>query len=224
MADYANELARAALEIEAIQLRPNEPFTWASGYRMPVYNDNRLLLGYPAYRSLVAKAFESLIHQLGLQPDYIAGTPVAGIPHGLLLADRMEKPFIYGRKLAKDHGMQRRVEGVTSEAELHGKDILLVEDLISTGKSSVEAVELYKNIGAQVVACVSIFTYGFQKASETFSSVNVPFYSLLDFATLVKFVREQHYFSMEQTDVLADWQNDPFSWGEKHGFPKVEVS
>jgi orotate phosphoribosyltransferase len=222
MKEYASQIARAALEIEAIKLRPDDPFTWASGYRMPIYNDNRLLLGFPAHRSLIAAAFEALVIEKGFQADFIAGIPTAGIPHGVLLADRLNLPFIYGKKTAKDHGMERRVEGISSENQLKGKKILLVEDLISTGKSSAQSATLYQAIGSEVIACISIFTYGFSKAVDCFSEIGVSAFSLLDFPTLIGFVKKERYFSDEQSDILAEWQNDPFSWGEKHGFPKVE--
>ena len=129
MIEYSSQIAQAAMETKAIRLQPDQPFTWASGYRMPIYNDNRLLLGHAAFRTLIVDAFCELTKTKELNPEYIAGIPIAGIPYGVLLADRLQLPFIWGKKNAKDHGMGRRVEGIPSEDLLKGKKILLVEDL-----------------------------------------------------------------------------------------------
>ncbi len=219
---YSRELAEAALKIQAIRLSPDSPFTWASGYRMPVYNDNRLLLAHPEFRDIVLRAMTFVVKQAELNCDFIAGIPTAGLPWGAMLADRMVKPFLYARKDAKDHGRRRQVEGVDDPAELKGKRILVVEDLISTGRSSMESIEVFRSFGAELPACISIFSYGFPEAADAFTAKQILPLSILDFPELMNIMEENRTFSAEQLTLLRSWNSDPFAWGEKHGFPKVE--
>ncbi len=213
--DIATKIAEYALKIKAIKLQPNNPFTWASGYRMPIYNDNRLSLFYPEFRELIVNGFLNIIKEKNIKTDIIAGTPTAGIPHGMLLANRLNLPFIYPRKSQKDHGLKNKIEGIKDLSQLEGKNVLLIEDLISTGKSSIEAVNILKENGSNVNYCLSIFTYGFKKADEYFNKNSCKYYSILTFEKLVSTLEKNHYFSNEELKLLKAWQNDPFNWRYK---------
>ncbi len=215
MEDKCTAIARAALDIRAVKLQPDAPFTWASGYRMPVYNDNRLFLFYPQYRTLIRDAFAERIEAASIPCDVIAGTPTAGIPHAALLAEKLGKPFIYPRKQQKGHGMQNRIEGIRHDGMIAGKRVLMIEDLISTGKSSVAALETVREAGAEVDTCLSIFTYGFDKAEEAFRNAGAAYRSLIDLDLLISVLEEKHYFTGEQIRLLREWQRSPFTWGER---------
>ena len=215
MDNIARKIAKAALEIKAVKLQPNNPFTWASGYKMPIYNDNRLFLFYPGYRSLIAEGFASLIKEKNIPCDMIAGTPTAGIPHGVLVADILEKPFIYPRKAQKDHGMQNKIEGVPDPDMIKDKHVIMIEDLISTGGSSVESLKVVRAAGAKVDVCLSIFSYGFTKAQEAFDAADASYTPLITLDTLIDVVEEEKYFNAEQINLLREWKNSPFTWGER---------
>ena len=214
--EISEKLAEIALEIKAIKLQPDEPFTWASGYRMPIYNDNRMLLGDFEHRALIADGFQNLIKENNLNIEVVAGTATAGIPAAASLADKLKTPLIYVRKSEKDHGMQNRIEGVLHK----GQNVLLIEDLISTGGSSISALEAIREAGGRVETCMSIFSYGFEKAKEGFEKVNSNYLSLLSFAGLLEVAIKKEYINSEQQALLEDWRKDPFGWGQKHGFPK----
>ena len=231
---FGEAIAKAGLEIKAIKLRPDNPFTWASGFRMPIYNDNRMFLSHPKYRSLIANGFSSLLQREGIAFDYIAGTSTAGISPATTLADQINAPMIYIRDKPKGHGLQNQIEGIDAESDLEGKRIVVVEDLISTGGSSAGAVQGVRNAKGTCDYCVSIFNYGLDKANQMFSG-EIPFNkngdkldplcnvrSLLNYDTLLRVARETNYVTEDQAEMLAGWRADPFGWGEKHGFPKVE--
>lgn len=211
----AGKIAKAALEIKALKLQPDNPFTWASGYKMPIYNDNRLFLFYPEYRKLICEGFTALIAENDIECDIVAGTPTAGIPHGALLAERLGKPFIYPRKSQKDHGMQNKIEGIPDASVLQGKKVLMIEDLISTGGSSLEALETVRIAGADVSICLSIFSYGFRKTKDCFLNAGADYISLLTFDILLEVVKESEYFNEAQIELLCAWQQSPFEWGER---------
>lgn len=213
--DIARHIALAALKIKAVKLQPDNPFTWASGYKMPIYNDNRLFLFYPEYRKLICEGFSALVAENDIECDIIAGTPTAGIPHGALLAEHLGKPFIYPRKSQKDHGMQNRIEGIPDASELKGKKVLMIEDLISTGGSSLEALETVRGSGADVDTCLSIFSYGFLKAKDCFHRAGADYISLLTFDILLEIVEGSGYFNQAQIELLRAWQQSPFEWGER---------
>lgn len=222
--DYGKEIAKAGLEINAIKLRPDDPFTWASGFRMPIYNDNRMFLFYPEHRARLAEGFGNLLQSEGMPYDVIAGTSTAGISPATTLADSLEMPMIYVRDKPKGHGLKNQIEGIDAESDLEGRRVVLVEDLISTGGSSARAVQAIRDANGECNYCVSIFNYGLDKAVQAFDSLdpkcNVR--SLLTYDTLLEAAKETGYINDQQAAMLADWRADPFGWGEKHGFPKVE--
>ncbi|AEC02250.1 orotate phosphoribosyltransferase [Parasphaerochaeta coccoides] len=218
---YGRELARRAMELEAVRLSPEEPFTWASGYRMPIYNDNRRFLAEASARAYICEAFAAAVETLGLHPRNIAGTATAGIPHATTLADKLGLPLSYVRSQGKDHGMKQQIEGLTRPT-YEGVEVLLIEDLISTGGSSVAAVNAILAADGRCPVCLAIFSYGFPASQETFSQIRpvcTP-YSLLEYDTLVDVAHEAGYVSEDGARILADWRIDPFGWGERHGFPK----
>ena len=218
MTSFAKELARICLEIGAIKLSPEDPFTWASGYRMPVYNDNRLLMGNFQHRTLVAKAMQSLVDENRLKSDLVAGTATAGIAPATSLANSLESPLIYVRSTAKQHGMQNQIEGVLRE----GQTAIVIEDLISTGGSAMKAVEAIRKAEGKVYDCLCIFNYGFKQAEDLFRAGDCRLYSLLTFKELVNFAEESGALPASQIAMLRPWHTDPFKWGENHGFPRED--
>ena len=234
---YAKDLAKAALQIRAIKLSPEEPFTWASGFRMPIYNDNRLFLGYPKLREMIAESFADMVDTYfsNYSNLVIAGTSTAGISPATTLADYLELPIIYLRDKPKDHGLKNQIEGVDADSNLSGKNVIVIEDLISTGGSSVKAVNAVQNAKGNCKHCFSIFTYGFKKAEEMFSgkidyetgkklSESCIQQSIFDYDLLLEVAKEVGYLPQNEIDFLKNWREDPFSWGAKHGFPQINKS
>lgn len=221
--NYAEKIAKAALEIHAIKLRPKNPFTWASGFRMPIYNDNRMFLIHPKYRELILDAFKKLLQSERISFDIIAGTSTSGIPPATTLADSLGKPLIYVRDKPKSHGLKNQIEGIDAESDLQGKEVVLIEDLISTGGSSARAVQAIRNANGICKYCISIFNYGLGKANNAFEKLDEPceIKSLLTYDTLLEVAKQTKYIDIQQSEMLAEWRQDPFNWGEKHGFPKV---
>ncbi len=222
--NYGTLLAQAAFELRAIRLQPDKPFTWASGYRMPIYNDNRQFLRSPEMRGAIAEAFMKLTEVLNLEPDRIAGTATAGIPHAATLADRMRLPMLYVRSQKKGHGLQNAIEGVEPETRLDGEQILLIEDLISTGGSSISAVKALQGIGAEVDYCFSIFTYGLPTAADAFRTINptCQYISILTYDTMLETAAAEGYIGLSEMQELQAWRNSPMIWGEERGFPRVK--
>jgi len=218
------EIAEAGLEVGAIKLNPEQPFQWASGYRMPIYNDNRMFLFLPKLRRTIAQGLAAVIENERIAPAVVAGTATAGIPHGALLADLLGAPFIYIRDKPKGHGLKNRIEGIDAESDLGGKRVVVIEDLISTGGSSARAVEAVREANGVCDWCLSIFSYGLERAAEQFAALDpaCEFRSLLTFPALLDVARSGGYLPEEQVALLADWRKDPFGWGAKHGFPRVE--
>jgi len=202
-------IAADLLRIGAVVVRPDDPFTWASGRRAPVYTDNRLTLGHADVRRRLTDAFVALTLHQGWRPDVIAGTATAGIPHAAWLAERLGLPMAYVRSSAKAHGRGNTVEGPVAE----GQRVLLIEDLVSTGGSSLAAVEALRALGAEVVAVVAVFTYGLDDAATAFANAGVPLCALTDFDALVA----QGDFSPEARASLAEWRKDPVAWSERAG-------
>ena len=201
------EIALKLMEIHAIKLSPAEPFTWASGLRSPIYCDNRILLSYPAVRNMVISGFADL--SKAFQPfDTIAGVATAGIAHGALLAERLELPFCYVRSKPKEHGRQNQIEGRVEP----GQRVLVIEDLISTGGSSLAAVDALKEAGVIVTGVAAIFQYNFEKARVRFDSAGCPFDTLTDYKTLIDAAEKQELFSPSELDQLKEWHLAPGEW------------
>lgn len=205
--NVAKTVARQLLTIKAIQLSPEKPFTWASGILSPIYCDNRKSLSYPEVRTFIKNSLADKAAQFG-DFDVVAGVATAGIPHGAYVADVLGKPFIYVRSKPKGHGMQNLIEGEIP----NGKKVLVVEDLISTGGSSVKAVNALKDVGAEVVGAIAIFTYGFEKAVETFKAADCPFDTLSNYNVMLEEALEMNYISEEMLATLQAWNTSPSTW------------
>ncbi len=205
--DYSKETAQALLQIKAIKLSPQNPFTWASGIQSPIYTDNRLILSYPKLRKEVIKGLADLSQSF--PPfDKIAGVATAGIAHGALLAEFLDLPFVYVRSTAKAHGRQNQIEGKLEP----GERCLVVEDLISTGGSALQAAAALQEAGALVSGLVAIFSYGFPEAMERFADNNIPFETLSNYQTLIDEALKLSYISAGQMSTLREWSKHPKTW------------
>ncbi len=202
-----NKIAQNLLQIKAIKLNPQNPFTWASGMRTPIYCDNRITLSYPDIRDGIKAGFVTLANQFG-QIDMISGVATAGIAHGALLADALKLPFSYVRSAPKGHGRQNRIEGEIQP----GSKILVVEDLISTGGSSIEAVETLRSEGHEVLGVIAVFDYGFEKAKENFRKAECKYVTLSNYNVLIKEASEANYITQEDQATLASWNSNPEDW------------
>lgn len=200
----AVKVAEFLLDIKAIQLSPENLFTWASGIQSPIYCDNRKSLSYPALRTYIKNSFQELVNDKFKEVDAISGVATAGIAHGALLADALELPFSYIRSKPKGHGLQNLIEGEIKE----GSKVLVVEDLISTGMSSLKAVEALKANNIEVVGLVAIFTYGFSQSKEAFSAADCPYYTLSDFDTLLKLTEDKKIFDIKKIDFMRSWKQN----------------
>lgn len=204
-------LASKLLETGAVRIQPDKPFTWASGLRSPIYCDNRLLLSHPDIRTSIIDLMVKVIKDFEFF-DTVAGVATAGIPHGTLLADRLKLPFAYVRSKPKDHGRQNLIEGeIKKEAK-----VLVVEDLISTGMSSLQAVDAVRQTPALVVGVVAIFQYGLPVAVKAFKDAKCPFITLTDYPTIVQVAVEKKLIKPEQMEVLKSWSSDPQAWSNQH--------
>lgn len=209
--EISAKIAQYLLECEAVKLNVNNPFTWTSGMRSPVYCDNRVTLSYPHIRKYIT---ESLVHVIKSQfphTEAIAGVATAGIPQGALIAAELNLPFAYVRSEAKKHGMKNSIEGRLEE----GCKVLVVEDLISTGKSSLKAVEDLREAGIHVLGLVSIFNYGFPETHSRFTDAACPYISLCDFNTLATEAESTSYISAEDKVKVSEWSADPQAWSAK---------
>jgi orotate phosphoribosyltransferase len=204
--NYAAKVARHLLEIKAVKLRPNEPFTWASGILSPIYCDNRVALSYPAVRNFLKQCLKEASENFDF--NTVAGVATAGIPHGTLLADALGDPFVYVRASAKDHGRKNLIEG---ELPQNAK-VLVVEDLISTGGSCLKVVEALQAAGAEVSGVMAIFEYGFEQAKKEFADHNVPYHTLTDYDTLVKEAVSIGYITENDLATLHKWRENPQGW------------
>ncbi|KAA5534208.1 orotate phosphoribosyltransferase [Paenimyroides baculatum] len=205
----AQKTAELLLQINAIKLNPKNPFTWASGWKSPIYCDNRITLSFPEIRRFLKNEFAANIVEKFGKPDYIAGVATGAIGIGLLVAEALELPFIYVRPEAKKHGRQNQIEG-QFEA---GKSVVVVEDLISTGKSSLQAVDALRAADANILGMAAIFTYGFDVAAENFKNADIQLVTLSNYPTLLKAAVEKNYISQEEVATLSDWSKDPSIWG-----------
>lgn len=199
------EIARALLEIKAVFLRPNEPFTWVSGLKAPLYCDNRLTLGYPILRKKIAIGLAELIKKFYPECEAVMGTATAGIPHAALVADFLELPMGYVRGVSKDHGRHNQIEGIVTNK----MKVVVIEDLISTGNSSLDCVKALKEAGCEVLGLVAIFTYNLEKAFKNFEQEKVNFKTLTNFDILITSALENSYIKEEDMDKLLMWRNNP---------------
>ncbi|MBC7407988.1 MAG: orotate phosphoribosyltransferase [Arcicella sp.] len=204
----AENVASMLLEVKAVRLNPDRPFKWASGWNSPIYCDNRITLSYPKVRSAIKNGLSSAVQAYFADVDIIAGVATAGIAQGALVADWLELPFCYVRPEPKKHGMGNQIEGYIKA----GQKVVLVEDLVSTGGSSLKAVDALREAGANVLGMVSIFTYGFEIAKSNFAEKNLKFYSLSDYDTLIGEAVKQKYVSESQLITLHEWRNNPAEW------------
>jgi len=205
----AEKLAEYLLQINAIKLSPQTPFTWASGLKSPIYCDNRLTLSYPIVRQFIKQEFLAALKAHFPEAQSIAGVATAGIAHGALLADAAELPFLYVRSAPKQHGLSNQIEGKINA----GDKVVLIEDLISTGKSSLEVVAALRNAGAEVLGMMAIFTYGFESANETFKNADCKFVTLSDYHHLLNFAGAKNLIATNQIETLQQWRTSPSTWG-----------
>ncbi|WP_278036137.1 orotate phosphoribosyltransferase [Flavobacterium nitratireducens] len=209
--DTAEKTAELLLQINAIKLNPENSFTWASGWKSPIYCDNRLILSFPAIRNYVRDEFAKHIEKQFGKPDVIAGVATGAIGIGMLVAESMGLPFVYVRPEAKKHGRQNQVEGFLQK----GQNVVVVEDLISTGNSSLLAVEALKNAGANIKGMAAIFTYGFDVAEENFKNAKVDLYTLSNYQNLLNLAVAKKYITEKEQSTLREWSVTPSTWGQE---------
>ena len=206
--EVEQKVAESLLQIKAIKLQPKNPFTWASGWKSPIYCDNRVTLSHPAIRTYIRQKLAKLIQEEFGTVEMISGVATAGIPQGVLVAQDLGLPFTYVRSSAKDHGRQNLIEGEIVE----GQRVVVIEDLISTGKSSLQAVKALRDAGCNVVGLVSIFTYGLDAAVQNFADAKCPMFSLCNYNALIKVAAEKSYVLETDIDLLEQWRKDPANW------------
>ena len=206
----AREVAEYLLEIKAVVLKPNEPFTWASGLKSPIYCDNRKTLSYAKVRTYIKTAFADIVSEEFKNCDVIAGVATAGIPHGVLVADVLNKPFVYVRDKPKAHGMENLIEGKIDK----GQKVVVIEDLISTGGSSLKSVTALREAGVEVLGLGAIFTNGFDKSVKAFEEANCKFFTLSDYSTLLEVASKLDYITKEEEKLLLHWYKNPELWGK----------
>mgnify|MGYP001156527364 FL=1 len=208
--DPALKIAEFLLQIKAVKLSPKKPFSWASGWKSPIYCDNRKSLSYPAVRTYIRQQFTQAINTEFGRPDMIAGVATGGIAHGALVAHDLGLPFVYVRSSAKEHGMKNQVEGDLTT----GRSVVVVEDLVSTGKSSLAAVQALREEGCDVKGMVSIFTYGFDEAAHAFERDKVKLRSLTSYDVLLEQAVRDGYITEKDRASLDEWRKDPVNWGQ----------
>ena len=213
-------VAEFLLQIKAIKLDVNKPFTWASGLKSPIYCDNRKTLSYPKIRTFIRQEFVKLINEAFGPVDLIAGVATGAIAQGVLVAQDLGLPFAYVRASKKGHGLDNKIEGVVES----GQSVIVIEDLISTGQSSLAAVSALRDAGCNVKGMVSIFTYNLKVADENFKAMNCTLNTLTDYDHLIKKALEQEFIKDFDLKSLIEWRENPDSWGEKFGFKNQEIS
>ena len=204
-------VAEKLLQINAIKLSPQEPFMWASGWKSPIYCDNRKVLSFPYVRDFIKSEMCSVIFERFPEAEMLAGVATAGIAWGAMAADQLKLPYIYVRPKPKEHGLGNQIEGFYEK----GQKVLVIEDLISTGKSSLQVVDVLKAAGVEVVGMVSIFNYGFDTAKIAFDTANIPLFSLTNYETLIGLAVEKVIVSADQQKTLLNWREDPANWTGK---------
>ncbi len=201
-------VAEKLLQINAIKLSPDKPFTWASGWKSPIYCDNRKILSFPFIRDFIKSEMCNVISESFAEADLLAGVATAGIPWGAMAADHLKLPFIYVRPKPKEHGLGNQIEGNYE----NGMKVVVIEDLISTGKSSLDVVKVLKTSGLEVDGLVSIFNYGFKEADQAFKQANIPYKTLTDYETLIVLAIEKGIVSANEEKTLLDWKENPSNW------------
>jgi orotate phosphoribosyltransferase len=204
------QVAEFLLQIKAIKLQPNNPFTWSSGWKSPIYCDNRITLSHPTIRTYIRQQLTRMIQETFGAVGCIAGVATAGIPHGVLIAQEMGLPFIYVRAKAKEHGTQNLIEGEI----MPGKRVVVIEDLISTAKSSLQAVEALRHAEYDIAGLAAIFDYGFKVASDSLKQANCPYVTLSNYPALIKYAVAAQYVSEQDVDLLERWRENPSEWGK----------
>jgi len=207
------KVAETLLSVKAVTLNLEKGYTWASGIITPIYCDNRMLISYPDERKTIIDGLIKTIEENGIEFDVLAGTATAGIPWAAFLAEKLNKPMIYIRSKAKGHGKENLIEGVLEP----GKKVLVIEDLISTGGSSLKAVEAVKKAKGDVIGCLAIFTYLFPESKEGFKNADCPLYTLSNFRTLIDVAVEKNYISAEEKEAALSWSEDKTGWAKKVG-------
>ena len=204
------KVAEFLLQIKAIKLQPNKPFTWASGWNSPIYCDNRKILSYPEVRTYIRQQFVEMITEVYGKPDVIAGVATGGIAIGALVAQELGVPFVYVRSAAKGHGLQNKIEGDLDSSQT----VVMVEDLVSSGKSSLDALEAIREIGCTVKGMVAIFTYSFDIAEDNFKNANCKLHTLSDYDCLLKQAIKSNYVTEKDLDSLNEWRKNPSLWNQ----------
>jgi orotate phosphoribosyltransferase len=206
--DKALKVAEFLLQIKAVKLQPNNPFVWASGWNSPIYCDNRITLSFPAIRTFIRQAYSEAVLEYFGKPDIIAGVATGGIAQGALVAQELGLPFIYIRSTAKEHGMGNQIEGNYEK----GQKVVVIEDLISTGGSSIKAIDALQQAGMDVKGLIAIFSYGFKIADENFKKVNCPYVTLTNYDFMVEEALKKEYISQNDVASLRDWKDQPETW------------
>jgi orotate phosphoribosyltransferase len=209
MENFSEKTAGFLLQINAIKLQPSNPFTWASGWKSPIYCDNRKTLSFPEVRTFIRDSFATMIRELYPDVELIAGVATGAIAHGALAADKLGLPFIYVRSGAKEHGLGNQIEGYFEQ----GQKVVVIEDLISTGGSSLNAVKALKEAGCQVLGMTAIFTYEFKKASDAFEAEGCKLNTLSNYTKLIETAVASGYIGQSEVETLKKWRVDPASWG-----------
>lgn len=206
--ESSKKISSYLLQSKSIKLQTTTPFTWASGWKSPIYCDNRRTLSFPAIRDYIRDAFVEAVQQHFPNPDYIAGVATGAIAQGVLVAQALNIPFVYVRSSAKKHGMENLVEGVIDP----GKKVVVIEDLVSTGGSSLKAVEALKTAGFEVMGLLAIFTYGFDVAVKAFEDAGCPMHTLSSYNDFLELALEENYIKQDELEVLQSWRQGPSTW------------
>jgi orotate phosphoribosyltransferase len=209
MENCAKKTAEYLLQIKAIKLQPSNPFTWASGWKSPIYCDNRKTLSFPVVRSYIRDSFADKVKEYYPDAGLIAGVATGAIAHGVLVAEKLGLPFIYIRSEAKEHGLGNQIEGYFEP----GQKVVVIEDLISTGGSSLGAVKALRDAGCKLLGMAAIFTYEFKKAADGFASAACELHTLSNYSTLISAAVESGYISKQDVETLKQWRMDPANWG-----------
>ncbi|MDZ4793012.1 MAG: orotate phosphoribosyltransferase [Bacteroidota bacterium] len=204
----AKAVAEKLLQVNAVKLSPDQPFTWVSGWKSPIYCDNRKVLSFPFIRDFIKSEMCNVVFEKFPEAGMLAGVATAGIAWGAMAADQLKLPYIYVRPKPKEHGLGNQIEGFYEE----GQKVVVIEDLVSTGKSSLQVVDVLKEQGLEVIGMVSIFTYGFTVATEAFINASLTYYSLTDYSTLISSAVQKGLVSAGQEEILLKWRDDPANW------------